>query len=132
MSFGLLNYILPWISPDTLTLNHIDHVLVSNNKKQMIQYVRTLRRPNCDSDNFLVKVIIKQKLITTQKEFVKKPRWNTSNLKTPEKLGAYNKRLNDRLEKHEEIHNVEQDWQNIKTAILEAAKKTIQTQSRIT
>ena len=98
----------------------------------MIQDVRTLRGPNCDSDHFLVKVIVKQKLITTQKEFVKKLRWNTSNLKNPEKLGAYNKRLNDRLENQEEIQNVEQDWQNIKTVILEASKETIQTQSRIT
>ena len=57
-----------WISPDTLTLNQIDHVLVSNNKKQMVQDGRTLRGPNCDSDHFLVKVIVKQKLITTQKE----------------------------------------------------------------
>ena len=40
-----------WISPDTLTLNQIDHVLVNNNKKQIIQDVRTLRGPNCDSDN---------------------------------------------------------------------------------
>jgi len=54
-----------WISPDTLTLNQIDHVLVSNNKKQMIQEARTLRGPNCDSDHFLVKVTVKQKLITT-------------------------------------------------------------------
>ena len=53
-------------------------------------------------------------------------------MKNPEKLRAYNKRLNDRLENQEEIQNVEQDWQNIKTAILEAAKETIQTQSRIT
>jgi len=121
-----------WISPDTLTLNEIDHVLVSNNKKQMIQNVRTLRGPNCDSDHFLVKIIFKQKLITTQKEFVNKLRWNTSNLKPPEKLGAYNKRLNDRLENQEEIQNVEEDWQNIKTAILEAANETIQTQTRIT
>ena len=98
----------------------------------MIQDVRTLHGPNCDSDHYLVKVIVKQKLITTQKEFAKKLRWNTSNLKNPEKLRAYNKRLNDRLENQEEIQNVEQDWQNIKTAILEAAEETIQTQSRIT
>jgi exonuclease III len=61
-----------WISPDTLTLNQIDHVLVSNNKRQMIQDVRTLRGPNCDSDHFLVKVIVKQKIIVIKQEFVKK------------------------------------------------------------
>jgi len=117
-----------WISPDTLTLNQIDHVLVSNNKKQMVQDGRTLRGPNCDSDHFLVKVIVKQKLITTQKEIVKKLRWDNGNLKSPEKLRAYNKRLNGRLENQnqEDMENVEQDWQNIKAAILEAAKETIQ------
>jgi len=75
---------------------------------------------------------VKLKLITTQKEFVKKLRWNISNLQNPEKFGAYNKGVNDRLENHEEIQNVEQDWQNIKTTILEAAKETIQTQPRTT
>jgi len=95
-----------WKSPDTLTLNQIDHVVVNNNKKQMIRDVRTLRGPNCDLDHFLVKVIVKQKLITTQKEFVKKLRWNISNLQNPDKFGAYNKRVNDRLENQEEIQNV--------------------------
>jgi hypothetical protein len=87
-----------WISPDTLTLNQIDHVLVSNCKKQMIQDIRTLCGPNCDSDRFLVKVIVKQKLNIKQKEFEKKLRWDNSNLQSPEKLRAYNKRLNERLE----------------------------------
>jgi len=119
-----------WISPDTLTLNRIDHVLVSNNKKQMMQDVRTLRGPNCDSDHFLAKVIVKQKLITTQKEIAKKLRWDNSNLQSPEKLRAYNKRLNERLENQnqEDMENVEQNWQNIKAAILEAAKEIIQMQ----
>jgi hypothetical protein len=49
-------------------------------------------------------------------------------LQNPEKLGAYNKRLNDRLENQEETQNVKQNWQNIKTAILEVAKETIQMQ----
>jgi hypothetical protein len=120
-----------WISPDILTLNQIDHVLVNNNKKQMIQDEGTLRGSNCDSDHFLVKIIVKQKLILTQK-FVDKLRWNTSNLQNPEKLVDYNKRLNDRLETQEETENVEQDWQNIKTAILEVTKETIQMQPRIT
>jgi hypothetical protein len=44
-------------------------------------------------------------------------------LQNLEKLGACNNRLNDRLENQEETQNVEQDWQNIKTAILEVANK---------
>jgi len=119
------------ISPDTLTLNQIDRVLVNNNKKQMIQDVRTLRGPNCDSDHFLVKVIVKQKLISTHQKLAERLRWNTNNLQNPGKLEDYNKRLHDRLENQEETQNVEQDWQNIKTAILEAAKETVQTQPRI-
>jgi len=46
-------------------------------------------------------------------------------LHNPGKLEDYNKRLDDRLENQEETQNIEQDWQNIKTAILEAAKETI-------
>ena len=83
-----------------------------------------------DQIAILVKVIVKQKLIANQKEFEKKLRWVNSNLQSPEKLKAYNKRLNGRLENQnqEDMENVEQDWQNIKAAILEAAKETIQMQ----
>ena len=52
-------------------------------------------------------------------------------MQNPEKLEDYNKRLDDRLENQEETQNVEKDWQNIKIAIIEAAKEAIQTQPRI-
>ena len=98
----------------------------------MIQDVRTLWGPKCDRDHFLVKVIIKQKLITTRNKFTEKLRWNTSNLKNPKILGAYSNRLNERLNTQEETFSVEQDWQNIKNVMLEAAKDAIQIQARIT
>jgi len=97
----------------------------------LTQDVRTLRGPKCDSDHFLVKVIIKQKLITTRNKFTEKLRWNTSNLKNPKIIGAYSKRLNERLNTQEETFSVGQDWQNIKNVMLEAAKDTIQIQARI-
>jgi len=121
-----------WISPDNLTLNEIDHVLVNKRKKKLIQVLRTLRGLKCDSGHFLVKVIIKQKLITTRNKFMEKLRWNTSNLKNPKILGAYSKRLNEKLNTQEETHSVEQDWLNIKNVMLETAKDTIQLQTRIT
>jgi len=54
-----------WISPDGNTLNQTDHVIIDENKKGVAEDVRTMRGLNCDSDHFLVKTIIKQKLIRT-------------------------------------------------------------------
>ena len=47
----------------------------------MIQDVRTLRKPNCDSEHFVVKILITQKLIRTQQNnnFQRK-QWNMNNL----------------------------------------------------
>jgi hypothetical protein len=41
---------------------------------------------NCDSDHFLVKTIIKQKLIRTQNKAGKQKKWNQSNLQNPARL----------------------------------------------
>jgi hypothetical protein len=53
-----------WISPQLTTVNQINHVLINTSKKKTVQDIRTLQGPNCDSDHFLVKTIIKQRLIT--------------------------------------------------------------------
>jgi hypothetical protein len=57
-----------WTVPDGHTINQIDHVTVNKKKSITIQYeyVRAVREPNCDSDNFLVKVMITQKLINNK------------------------------------------------------------------
>jgi endonuclease/exonuclease/phosphatase family metal-dependent hydrolase len=54
-----------WMSPDGNTLNHIDHVIVDAKTKFVVEDVRTMRGLNCDSDHFLVKTVIKQKLVRT-------------------------------------------------------------------
>jgi endonuclease/exonuclease/phosphatase family metal-dependent hydrolase len=55
-----------WTSPDSNTLNQIDHVIIDAMKKSVVEDVRTMRGLNCNSDNFQVKILIKQKLIRTQ------------------------------------------------------------------
>jgi endonuclease/exonuclease/phosphatase family metal-dependent hydrolase len=52
-----------WISPDGNTLNQIDHVIIDTQKKDVVEDVRTMRGLNCDSDHFLVKTILRQRLI---------------------------------------------------------------------
>ena len=51
-----------WLAPDQMTLNQIDHVLITNNKKELIEDVRTVRGPNIDSDHYLLTIIVNQKL----------------------------------------------------------------------
>jgi hypothetical protein len=72
-----------WISPDGSTLNQIDHIIIDANKKRVIEDVRTIRGLNCDSDHFLVKTTIKQKLIGTQMKTIKQRKWNKSNSQDP-------------------------------------------------
>jgi len=56
-----------WVAPYEKTCNQIDHVPVNQKKSSMIQDVRNLRRPNCDSDHYLVKTVITHKLVRAQK-----------------------------------------------------------------
>jgi len=83
-----------WVAPDGNTCNQIDHVLVNQNKSSTIQDVRTLRRPNCDSDRYLVKTVITQKLIRMQKNSnTQRKQWSRKNLQNKEKLNQYRQSL---------------------------------------
>jgi exonuclease III len=69
-----------WRSPDHNIINQTDHVLVNQNKKEAIEDVRSLRGPNIDSDQFLLKTTLKQKLPNIYR---RKPtpttKWNNRN-----------------------------------------------------
>jgi len=59
-------------------------------KKGVIEDVKTMKGPSTDSDNFLVKVIIKQKLSVIYKKKSKPAvNWNKINLQNPSKLKEY-------------------------------------------
>jgi hypothetical protein len=65
--------------------------MITSKKKQLIEDVRTIRGPNIDSDHYLLKIIVNQKL---PKTYLKKNRdrtgmWDKSNLKNPIKLQEY-------------------------------------------
>jgi len=46
------------LSPDQITANQIDHIIINVNKRGVIEDVRSMRGPNIDSDHFLVKGVI--------------------------------------------------------------------------
>jgi endonuclease/exonuclease/phosphatase family metal-dependent hydrolase len=50
-----------WISPDGLTRNQIDHVMIDARHASNIIDVRSYRGADCDSDHFIVKIKYKQR-----------------------------------------------------------------------
>jgi predicted amino acid racemase len=51
-----------WKAPGQDICNQIDHVLINKIRASMITDVRTLRRPNCDSDHYLVRTKIRHRI----------------------------------------------------------------------
>ena len=77
-----------WKDPANKIVNQIDHILICKRRASTIQDVRMLRGPNCDSDHFLVRANIKQK-ITNYEKRQQKQRWDINRLNSQEIVHAY-------------------------------------------
>ena len=81
-----------WLAPDQKTLNQIDQVTTSSEKKELMEDVRTVRGPNIDSDHYRLKITL-----NLPKIYIKRNRdWtgtlDKSNLENPIKLLEYRER----------------------------------------
>jgi hypothetical protein len=116
-----------WRSPDYNIINQTDHVLLNQNNKEAIEEVRSLRGPNIDSDHFLLKTTLKQKLPNIYK---KKPilltEWNKTNIQDPSKLRQYRTSLHNKLKNTPDTNNINEEWERMKEAIMDAANDVIQ------
>ena len=80
-------------------------------------------RPQRQSNHFLVQIKIKQKLITVNNRQTQKYRWDRQLLNQKEKINKYEEEIEIKLQEIEEETVINQDWQNLKQVILEAAKE---------
>jgi len=88
-----------------------------------------MRCPNIDSDHFLVKAVIKQKLSVICKKKLKPAlKWNKINLQNPSKLQEYRSLLHTKLTNLVPKQEINDEWEQIKTTIVNAARDVIQTQ----
>ena len=83
-----------------------------------------MRGPNIDSDHFLVKAVIKQKLsVIYNKKLKPALKWNKINLQNPSKLKEYRSLLHNKWVNLAPKQEIDEEWEQIEIAIVDAARE---------
>lgn len=117
---------MTWHSPDGVTNNQIDHVLIERRGATSILDVRTMRGACCGSDHYLVKVKYRARITTKQRRRQRQPKYDIDKLRLEERRDAYQNVVVQNLrEREEELPNINDKWERIKNSIKGAAEDTL-------
>ena len=121
-----------WRSPDGKTNNQIDHILIDKRNASSMLDVKSCRGANSDSDHFLVRAKYRCKIAYSKHELNKKTKkLHIDALREPSTVMKYQQLLEKELAKLETEQAVkgesyiEEEWKQIKEAIIETAEQTI-------
>lgn len=123
-----------WQVPGSNSVNQIDHVLVAARHASSVIDVRSCRGPNCDSDHFLVKAVIRERLSNVQKrQLSERKRWNQESLNDSEKNRSFKSEISRRLQSANitNITDIEEKWEVIKSVIQESAQEIMGTMKKM-
>jgi hypothetical protein len=96
-----------WKDPAGRTANQIDHVLINKSTATIIEDVRTMRGPNCDSDHFLIRTNVRHRTSCTyHKKQKHKIRWDINKLKNKDVKKDYQSHVNEKLKVKERKQDV--------------------------
>lgn len=115
-----------WKSGVQGVVNQIDHILVNNRYSSSITDVRSCRGPNCDSDHYVVRAVVVEKLAVVRRDEVRKRIWwNTDRLKNLEVVQDYQMELENKLREDEVQGGIDDRWARVERVIMETAEKSI-------
>ena len=118
-----------WKIPGSTEVNQIDHVLVSARHASSIIDVRNSRGANCDSDHYLVKAKVRERISRVWKQRVGNDRtkWNLELITSPEGKIRYQASLEKKLEETNIIEPGSQDinriWNSVKEKVIAAGEE---------
>jgi hypothetical protein len=119
-------HLTTWKSPDAGTLNQIVHALIAARHSSSIMDVRSCRGPNCYSNHYLVKTIVREKLTKTQGiHSMRRRRWHLDRLKDEDLKQRYQREIQSKLDREEERENIEEEWKRIEEVVKKTAEETI-------
>jgi hypothetical protein len=107
----------------TDVVNQIDEVIINKRHASIITDGRSCCGPSCDSDHFLVKVMLKERLSNALKNQGRKS-WNIDRLKNKD-LNLCQQKINEKFEDTDGMQDVQTEWNKIKNVIVEAVKESL-------
>lgn len=115
------------------TKNQIDHILIDKRHASSIQDVRSYRGADVDSDHYLVKAKLKQKLaVKVRGNAEKRKRYNEEQLKDDVKRMEYERQVGGGLESNRKAVTVNKSWRVIREAITNAAQQVLEERKKET
>ena len=117
-----------WMSPDHLTENQIDHVVVRQRWKSSLEDVRVRRGADIGSDHHLVVAKLRIKLAAKKRQKNPRVKFDVQKLRTPEIKNSFQLAVHNRFQALE-IENTEatvtQSWSNIRNATVGACEEVL-------
>lgn len=117
-----------WKAPGGELLNQIDHVLVSRRHATSIIDVRTCRGPNCDSDHYLVKTVLRERLSNVMKgKAQRRVKWDVEKLKNGTETLNFEKAIIEKMRGTEDTEGtgIDEGWKRIEKVLIESVKEVI-------
>jgi hypothetical protein len=117
-----------WVSPDGLTRNQIDHVMIDVRHASNMIDVRSYRGADCDSNHIMVKIKYRPKTAILNKSTGgRNTRFGTEKFKDVSIYKDYQSTIKDHIDRQSayDQNNIDQKWTFIKQNIYAAAEETI-------